>query len=82
MPVEMNALEYCVEWESNIAPHFDDFWIWGEHICGINLNSSTVMNFYLKTEGGKIKIDIEIPAWSLYIISGKAWYEYMHGIEY
>lgn len=44
-PVEVNVLEYKEERGSNIAPHFDDTWLWGERIFGINLLSDTVMTF-------------------------------------
>ena len=44
-PVELNILEYDQKRGSNIAPHFDDFWLWGEKIIGINLKSDTVMTF-------------------------------------
>ena len=36
-PIELNILEYSPERGSHIAPHFDDFWIWGERIIGLNL---------------------------------------------
>jgi len=42
---ELNALEYREEVNSSIAAHFDDFWLWGERIIGINLLSDTVMTF-------------------------------------
>ena len=45
VPVEMNILEYDSDRESNIAPHFDDFWVWGEYIAGLNLLSDTVLTF-------------------------------------
>jgi alkylated DNA repair protein alkB family protein 4 len=45
IPVEMNVLEYEESRESNIAPHFDDFWVWGEYIVGLNLVEETVMTF-------------------------------------
>jgi alkylated DNA repair protein alkB family protein 4 len=34
---EVNILEYLEERGSNIDLHFDDFWLWGERICGLNL---------------------------------------------
>jgi len=46
----MNSLEYKDTRESNISPHYDDFWIWGETIVGLNLLSSTIMSFYKETE--------------------------------
>ena len=47
-PIELNILEYQEERGSHIAPHFDDFWIWGERILGLNLLQDTVMTFYKK----------------------------------
>ena len=44
-PVEVNVLEYEEERGSNIAPHMDDFWLWGERIFGLNLLEDTVITF-------------------------------------
>ncbi len=54
-PVEVNVLEYREERGSNIAPHMDDFWLWGERIFGLNLLSETIMTFT------KDNIEIEFP---------------------
>ncbi len=54
-PVEVNVLEYDEERGSNIAPHMDDMWLWGERIFGINLLADTVMTFT------KDDIEIEFP---------------------
>ena len=54
-PVEVNVLEYKEDRGSNIAPHMDDFWLWGERIFGLNLLSDTVMTFT------KDNIEIEFP---------------------
>ena len=54
-PVEVNVLEYKEEKGSNIAPHMDDLWLWGERIFGLNLLSDTVMTFT------KDNIEIEFP---------------------
>ena len=54
-PVEVNVLEYKEDKGSNIAPHMDDFWLWGERIFGLNLLSDTVMTFT------KDNIEIEFP---------------------
>lgn len=42
-PVELCHLEYAPERGSSIDPHVDDFWLWGERLVTINLNSSTVL---------------------------------------
>ena len=44
-PVEVNVLSYEESKGSNIASHFDDFWLWGERIIGLNLQSDTVMTY-------------------------------------
>ena len=51
-PVELNLLEYNEQRGSNIAPHFDDFWLWGERIVGINLLSDSVMTFEKESSTG------------------------------
>lgn len=42
-PVELCNLEYTPERGSSIDPHVDDFWLWGERLVTVNLNSSTVL---------------------------------------
>lgn len=76
-PAEVNVLEYDQERGSNIAPHMDDFWLWGERIFGINLLADTVMTFT------KDNIEIEFPVKrkQLYLISGVSRLEWMHGIK-
>ena len=54
-PIEVNILEYIESLGSNLAPHFDDFWIWGERIIGVNLLSDTVMR-YTKKEDPSIEL--------------------------
>ena len=44
-PIEVNILEYLEDKGSNIAFHFDDFWLWGERIVGVNLLSAAIMTF-------------------------------------
>ena len=44
-PIEVNILSYEEEKGSNIASHFDDFWLWGDRIIGVNLLSDTVMTY-------------------------------------
>lgn len=44
-PIEVNILSYEESKGSNIASHFDDFWLWGERIIGVNLLSDTVMTY-------------------------------------
>jgi len=77
----MNTLEYHEDRESNIAPHFDDFWVWGEYIAGLNLLEPTVITYSKKLSDKIIEIDLHVPPRALYIISGKARFEWMHGIK-
>ena len=44
-PVEVNILEYLEDRGSNIDFHFDDFWLWGERIVGLNLVNAAIMTF-------------------------------------
>lgn len=76
-PVEVNVLEYHEERGSNIAPHMDDLWLWGERIFGLNLLSETVMTFT------KDNVELEFPVKrrQLYLISGASRLEWMHGIK-
>lgn len=42
-PVELCNLEYTPERGSSIDAHVDDFWLWGERLVTVNLNSTTVL---------------------------------------
>ena len=44
-PIEVNVLCYEMAKGANLASHFDDFWLWGERIIGVNLLSDTVMTY-------------------------------------
>ena len=76
-PIELNILGYDPSEGAHIAAHFDDFWIWGERIIGVNLLSDTVMTF----SKGIVEIEMAVPRRALYLISGKARFEWMHGIK-
>jgi len=76
-PIEVNILEYHESKGSNIAPHMDDFWLWGERIAGLSLCADSVMTF----SKNNIEIEVPIPARSLYIISGSSRNDWMHGIK-
>ncbi|MEE6468742.1 hypothetical protein FKM82_008362 [Ascaphus truei] len=43
MPVEQCNLDYSSDRGSAIDPHFDDSWLWGEHLVSLNLLSKTVL---------------------------------------
>ncbi len=76
-PVEVNVLDYREERGSNIAPHIDDLWLWGERIFGLNLLSETVMTF----TKGNVQIEFPVKRRLLYLITGKSRFEWMHGIQ-
>ena len=80
-PIELNVLEYNENRGSHIAPHFDDFWIWGERIVGLNLMEPTVMTFSKTVKDTKVEIEVPIPRRSLYLISRQSRFEWMHGIK-
>ena len=74
-------MEYTTDRGSHIAPHFDDFWIWGDRIAGINLLEDTVLTFYRELEYTNIEIDIKIPRRSLYLIHNVSRRLWMHGLK-
>ena len=73
----MNILSYDASKQAHIAPHFDDFWIWGERIYGLNLLEPTILTF----SKGNNEIEVAIPRRSLYLIYGQARTDWMHGIK-
>eukprot|EP00347_Sterkiella_histriomuscorum_P018966 403343479 len=84
IPIEVNVLEYDEQRGSNIAPHKDDFWLWGERIIGINLLQDTFMTFQRDSQnqiGQIVEIEVPVKRRMLYIISGKSRFEWMHGIK-
>eukprot|EP00347_Sterkiella_histriomuscorum_P004683 403359506 len=83
-PIEVNVLEYDEQRGSNIAPHKDDFWLWGERIIGINLLKDTFMTFQRDSEnqlGQIVEIEVPVKRRMMYVISGKSRFEWMHGIK-
>ena len=60
-----------------MAFHFDDFWLWGERIYGLNLMSDTVLTF-LKDN---VQVELPIPRRSLYCMRGDARFQWQHGIK-
>jgi len=74
-PIEVNILEYLESKGSNIAPHFDDFWIWGERIIGMNLLSDTVLTF-TNPKDSSFQIDLPIPRRSMYLMSGSSRFQF------
>lgn len=79
-PVEVCHLEYCPERGSNLDPHFDDSWIWGERLVNLNLLSQTTMTLTLP-ECTEHCIRIPMPRRSLLVLYGDARHRYQHGIK-
>ena len=78
-PIEVNILSYSNVRGSNIASHFDDFWLWGERIIGVNLLSDTVMT-YTRPSDPSLILQVPVPRRSLYLMSGTSRNEWQHGI--
>ncbi len=76
-------MEYDEQRGSNIAPHIDDVWLWGERIVGINILSDTAMTFYKENVEDNYTIEIELPfkRRGVYILSGASRFEWQHGIK-
>ncbi|KAJ7309031.1 hypothetical protein JRQ81_008318 [Phrynocephalus forsythii] len=49
-PVEQCNLDYDPERGSAIDPHWDDGWLWGEHLVSLNLLSDTVLSMSFDSE--------------------------------
>lgn len=49
-PVEQCNLDYDPERGSAIDPHWDDCWLWGEHLVSLNLLSATVLSMSCDSE--------------------------------
>lgn len=79
-------LFYSHRYGSHIESHFDDFWVWGPRIIGINLLSDTIMTFsidatYDDNEKFLFEIDFPIKQGDIYIMSSKARYIWKHAIK-
>lgn len=57
--------------------HFDDVWIWGERIYGLNLESAVVLTFQRDFQ----QIEVQIPRRALYCMKADARYLWQHGIK-
>lgn len=75
---EASVLEYVEEKISNIDPHVDDTWLWGERIGGINLLSDSAMTF-VNRDG--IAVEAHLPRGCYFLMSGNSRYNWMHGIR-
>jgi len=64
----------------SVQPHTDSLY-WGDIIIGISLLSDCKMTLSKLTPENNDSVNIDLPARSLYILSGDARYKYMHGIQ-
>ncbi|KPM07354.1 alpha-ketoglutarate-dependent dioxygenase ABH4-like protein, partial [Sarcoptes scabiei] len=65
---------------SSIDPHFDDFWIWGERLVTLNLQSTAIITLNLPDSYDHC-IRIKCPNRSLLVLYGDARYRYHHSIR-
>lgn len=75
---EANVLEYCENRLSSFDPHIDDTWLWGRRIVGVNLLEDCPFTF---VNASGVSVCVLLPRRSLFILSGKSRYEWMHGIH-
>lgn len=75
---EASALEYVEKRASNIDPHIDDTWLWGERIGGINLLEDCAMTFVNKDGAA---VEVHLPRRCYFLMSGDSRYVWMHGIR-
>ncbi|CAH1778589.1 unnamed protein product [Owenia fusiformis] len=78
--VEQCNLEYDPKHGAAIDPHFDDFWLWGEHLVTLNLLSDT---FYTMSDpqNEDYIVKIYLPPRSLVVLYGPARFKWKHAIE-
>jgi alkylated DNA repair protein alkB family protein 4 len=80
IPVEQCQLEYVPERGSAIDPHFDDFWLWGEHLVTVNLLSSTFLSMTHDDKPNMLVL-VPMPRRCLIAVYGPSRYEWKHGIR-
>ncbi|XP_064620505.1 alpha-ketoglutarate-dependent dioxygenase alkB homolog 4-like isoform X2 [Lineus longissimus] len=80
IPVEQCQLEYVPERGSAIDPHFDDFWLWGEHLVTLNLVSGTYLSMTHDDKPGVLVL-VPMDRRSLITVFGPSRYEWKHGIR-
>lgn len=78
-PVELCNLEYTPDRGSSIDPHFDDFWVWGEHLVTLNLLSESSLTF--SDSEYCTEVAVPMPRRSLIIVRGPARYKWKHAIK-
>ena len=78
-PNEANANCYERDKGMHLSPHFDDRSLSGEVLVNLSLRSSCVMTFRNPKTGHTV--GVQLPQRSLQVVSGKARFEYTHGIR-
>lgn len=74
---ECSGLDYEPNTSSNLDPHIDDTWLWGDRVVGLSLVGTTIMTFV--TEGKEVCAVLEPRM--LFVLSGEVRYNWMHGIR-
>ena len=74
---ECSGLDYEPYTASNLDPHIDDTWLWGDRVVGLSLIGTTVMTF---VSAGK-EVCVVLEPRMLFVLSGEVRYNWMHGIR-
>ncbi|CAE8667278.1 unnamed protein product, partial [Polarella glacialis] len=75
---ECLSLWYDLDRGASHALHVDDVWLWGERIIGVTLQSPSVFTFY--HPGTQVAVRVPLGRRSAYLISGRARFDWQHGI--
>ena len=78
-PNEANANCYERGKGMHLTAHFDDRALSGDVLVNLSLRSSCVMTFQNPKTGHTVRV--ELPQRSLQVVSGKARFDYTHGIS-
>ncbi|KAK9744543.1 Nucleoside diphosphate kinase [Popillia japonica] len=90
--IEQCSLEYDPTRGASIDPHIDDCWVWGERIVTVNLLADSILNETGSLRHDKKEfvvqyntkpwpiVRIPLPRRSLFVMYGKARYEWEHQI--
>jgi len=80
LPVELCNLDYHPSRGSQIVPHFDDFWVWGDRLVTINLLSDTILTMTCDERPG-LEVLVPMPARSLIVVHGEARTIWKHAVK-
>lgn len=86
-PVEQCHLEYEPTRGSAIDAHFDDWWLWGEHLVTLNLLSDSFIVFHHHRHAQEMednsrlpRVRVLMPRRSLLVVEGDARFKWKHSI--